>query len=69
MFFSNASGLTIFLLMLPAILNLWTIWHAMNHVFSQEKERLLWVLAGIFLPVLGGILYLIFGLKRSKPIR
>lgn len=69
MFFSNASGLTIFLLMLPAILNLWTIWHAMNHVFPQEKERLLWVLAGIFLPVLGGILYLIFGLKRSKPIR
>lgn len=69
MFFSNASGLTIFLLMLPAVLNLWTIWHAMNHAFPQEKERLLWVLAGIFLPVLGGILYLIFGFKRCKPIR
>lgn len=69
MFFSNASGLTIFLLMLPAVHNLWTIWHAMNHAFPQEKERLLWVLAGIFLPVLGGILYLIFGFKRSKPIR
>lgn len=69
MFFSNASALTIFLLMLPALLNLWAIWHAMKHAFPLEKERMLWVLAGIFLPLLGGILYLLFGLKRSKPLR
>lgn len=69
MFFSNVSGLTFFLLMLPAALNLWAIWHAMNHEFPLEKERLIWILAGIFLPVLGGILYLLFGLRRSKPLR
>ncbi|MDE5681954.1 MAG: PLD nuclease N-terminal domain-containing protein [Mailhella sp.] len=68
MFFSDVSGFTFFLLMLPAILNLWTIWHAMKHDFPNEKERVLWVLAGIFLPVLGGISYLVFGMKRSKPI-
>ncbi len=68
MFFSEVSGFTFFLLMLPAILNLWAIWHAMNHTFPLEKERVLWVLAGIFLPFLGGLLYLIFGLKRSKPL-
>lgn len=69
MFFSNVSGLTFFLLMLPAALNLWAIWHAMKHDFPLEKERLLWILAGIFLPLLGGILYLLFGLRRSKPLR
>lgn len=69
MFFSNVSGLTFFLLMLPAALNLWAIRHAMNHEFPLEKERLIWILAGIFLPVLGGILYLLFGLRRSKPLR
>lgn len=69
MFFSHVSALTFFLLMLPAVLNLWTIWHAIKHTFPLEKERILWVLAGIFLPILGGILYLLFGLKRSKPLR
>ena len=68
MFFSEVSGFTFFLLMLPAILNLWAICHATAHTFPLEKERVLWVLAGIFLPFLGGLLYLIFGLKRSKPL-
>lgn len=67
--FSGVSGFTFFLLILPDILNLWAIWHAMNHAFPLEKERLLWILAGIFLPVLGGILYLLFGLRRSKTLR
>lgn len=69
MFFSDTPALTFLLLMLPAVINLWAIWHAVNHRFVQEKERTLWILAGIFLPVLGGLFYLIFGLRRSKPLR
>ena len=68
MFFSDVSLSTFALLMLPAIINLWGISHATRHSFPGENERTLWVVACIFLPVLGGVLYLIFGLRRSKTI-
>lgn len=69
MFFSDISFTAFIVLMLPAVLNLWTIWHAMNHRFPQEKERFLWMLAGIFLPVLGGVFYLVWGYRRSMPLQ
>lgn len=53
------------LLFLPALLNLWGIWHAFNHAFETPLERLLWVLAGVFLPFFGGLAYLLFGLRRA----
>jgi len=68
MFFSDTSPFVFALLMLPAIINLWGISHAMRHTFPGENERVLWVVACIFLPILGGVLYLIFGLRRSKPM-
>lgn len=68
MFFSDASITTIILFMLPAVINLWAIWHAMTHRFDHEKEKMLWILGAIFLPVFGGLLYLFFGLRRSKPL-
>ncbi len=62
------SPLTLLLLILPALPNLWCIWHAYVHEFPKQEERLAWLLAGIFLPVLGGTLYLLFGWRRStKP--
>lgn len=68
MFFPDASLTTIILLMLPALINLWAIWHAMAHRFDLEKEKMLWILLAIFLPILGGLIYLLFGLRRSKPM-
>lgn len=68
MFFSDVPITVFALLMLPAIINLWGIAHAMRHVFPKENERALWVATCIFLPFLGGVLYLIFGLRRSKKI-
>ena len=68
MFFSDVSPYLFAMLMLPAIINLWGISHAMRRNFPRENERALWVAACIFLPVLGGVLYLIFGLRRSKII-
>ena len=54
------------LLFLPVLLNLWGIWHAYRHTFPTQPERLLWMLLSIFIPVLGGLLYLIFGLRRAR---
>ena len=51
---------------LPALLNLWGIWHAYSHTFATPLERLLWMLACIFLPVIGGVLYLVLGFRRAR---
>ena len=55
----------IVLLSLPALLNLWGIWHAFTHEFSSPAVRMGWVLACIFLPVIGGAAYLLFGLRQA----
>lgn len=54
------------LLMLPALLNLFCIWHAVHSTFPGGNERIWWILAGVFLPVIGGVLYILFGLRRSR---
>ncbi len=52
------------LLALPILPNLWSIWHAFHHSFSSAQERLIWVCVGVFVPVIGGIAYILFGRKR-----
>ena len=47
------------LLFLPALLNLWGIWHAFNHTFETPLERVLWMVACVFVPVLGGVAYVL----------
>ena len=49
-----------------AVPNLFGIWHAFHHVFPTPRERLIWVGMCIFVPVIGGISYLIFGLRRAR---
>lgn len=56
----------ILLLGIPAIPNLFGIWHAWNRVFPTPQERLWWLGACVFVPVLGGIAYLIFGMRRAR---
>lgn len=53
------------LIFLPALLNLWGIWHSLNHEFANPSERFLWVGLCIFLPFLGGLVYLVFGRRRA----
>ena len=55
------------LVLLPILPNLWSIWHAMRHDFPGEREKYLWTMAAVFLPLLGGMLYLLFGWRRSRP--
>lgn len=54
-------------LTLPILPNFWCIWHASRHAFPGPNEQKLWVRAGIFAPVLGGLLYLLVGMRRARP--
>ena len=53
------------LLFAPALLNLWGIWHAFNHTFGTPLERIVWIMACVFIPLLGGLAYLLFGWRRA----
>ena len=54
------------LMFLPAQLNLWGIWHAFSHTFETPLERVLWMLACVFVPVFGGVAYVLFGWRRAR---
>ena len=58
----------VLLLSLPILPNLWCIWHARRHSFPGPNEQELWVRTGTFVPVLGGLLYLLIGLRRARPL-
>ena len=54
-------------LLIPPIINIWAICHAALRIFpSGPQERILWVMLAMFIPVLGGIIYLALGMKRSR---
>ena len=53
----------------PALINLWAIWHAVTRTFPGQFERALWIAAGMLVPVLGGLAYLCFGLRRSRSMQ
>jgi hypothetical protein len=56
------------LLTLPILPNLIAIWHSFHRQFPTPLERMLWFLLAIFVPVLGGIVYLIWGRKRGRKL-
>jgi hypothetical protein len=49
----------------PALVNLWGIWHAATRKFPGQIEQAVWIVICTFVPVLGGLAYLCFGLRRS----
>ncbi|QLA16005.1 PLD nuclease N-terminal domain-containing protein [Desulfolutivibrio sulfoxidireducens] len=51
---------------LPVIPNLWAIWHSYRRDFPTPAEKMAWLGAAVFLPVVGGLAYLVFGRKRGK---
>lgn len=58
--------LAIVLLTLPILPNLWSIWDAYRHEFDTPAEKYGWMCGGIFLPVIGGMLYLLVGRLRKR---
>ena len=54
-------------LLIPPLLNIWAICHAAVRVFPNgPQERVWWVMLAVVIPFLGGIIYLLFGMKRSR---
>ena len=51
-------------LLIPILPNLWAIWNAFHSDFASVEEKMSWIAAGVFLPVLGGLLYVFWGRKR-----
>ena len=50
----------------PALINLWAIWHAATHKFASQLEQTAWIMVCTFVPVLGGLAYMCFGLRRNR---
>jgi hypothetical protein len=50
---------------LPILPNCFAIWHSFHRQFPTPLEKMLWFLLAIFVPVLGGIVYLVWGRKRG----
>ncbi len=69
MFFSDANISTIIIFMLPVIINLWGIYHASRHSFPSSTERTYWMGLCVFLPILGGVIYFVFGRPRGVKIK
>jgi hypothetical protein len=56
------------LLLIPILPNLLAIWHIFHSDFKTNGEKLGWLFAAMFAPVLGGILYWILGYRRSQRV-
>lgn len=53
------------LLLLPILPNLWGIVHVYRREFATPQERAAWLVALIILPVIGGLVYMLFGARRA----
>ncbi|MFO8032924.1 MAG: PLDc N-terminal domain-containing protein [Desulfohalobiaceae bacterium] len=61
-------SLIILALIVPILPNLLAIWHIFHCDFPTAQEKMAWLLAAMFLPVLGGIIYGLLGRKRAKRV-
>lgn len=52
------------LLALPMLPNLWGIRHAYRHRF-QGQRQIIWMLICVFVPLIGGLAYLLVGRSRA----
>jgi len=58
--------LVVSLLALAILPNYIAIWQSFHREFPTPLEKALWSLLAIFVPVLGGLAYLIWGRKRGR---
>lgn len=53
--------------LLPMLSTFWSIWHILNHSFPGNL-KIYWLIAVVFLPVLGGIAYIFTGRRKAMPL-
>ena len=57
--------LIVLLIVLPILPNLWSIWHIFHRDFDTPQEKMAWLALAVFIPVLGGLIYILFGRRRA----
>ena len=56
------------LLFIPALINLWAIWHAMMVSKLETIHKIIWVAALILIPVHAGVAYFFGSYLRQKKV-
>ncbi|MBQ4568129.1 MAG: PLDc N-terminal domain-containing protein [Desulfovibrio sp.] len=51
--------------LLPMLPTFWSIWHIWAHEFENPQQRALWLVLVVFVPVLGGIIYIVTGRRKA----
>lgn len=49
----------------PMLPTFWSIWHIWNHAFATSEKKMFWLVFVIFLPVMGGVVYIFIGRKQA----
>jgi len=55
----------VILLLVPIVPNLYAIWHAFHCDFKTTYEKPIWLLLAVFLPFVGGLIYIFCGRRRG----
>ncbi len=69
-FVGGLGAYELILLLIPFGIWLYTIIHIITSRYKESSDRVVWLLVVLFLPVIGILLYILFGrrqLLRSKP--
>ena len=53
------------LIILPTLPNLWSIWHVWSHEFASLQQKVIWLFIPVFIPLIGGLLYMAVGRKKA----
>jgi hypothetical protein len=61
-------GLMVLILLLPMVPTFWAIVDAAYRDFGTLKKKALWGAFIVFVPCLGGLVYLIFGRRQGTKI-
>lgn len=51
----------IVILILPMLPTFWSIWDVWTHDFRDRQQKMLWLCLVVFMPVIGGIIYIFTG--------
>lgn len=60
--------LILILLVTPILPTLWAIRDIAHKSFRSQKTKVLWGMFVVFLPVIGGITYIVFGRRQATKV-
>lgn len=57
----------IVIMLIPMLPTFWSIYNIWNSTFPRPEARMLWLVFVIFVPVIGGIVYIFTGRRNAVP--